>query len=222
MLAGLAMMLRWDKLGALVTAIGTVAFFAGIGFHGFPSIALINLVPIGCFGIYWLAEWKLRTTGAGALGFTRPQKLALAALGTALVAFVLACANEMLGNPPLMTPALHPAPALAGAWHARAQAWPGPSEIEILLTVNADGTVSGRIGGATVSGARITGNRTRLGRVLHWRTDYIIRGELSGTAVPTQRNGNRFTAPLNFERPALVGSIFTSGLMVSRLRLEKM
>lgn len=58
MLAGLAMMLRWDKLGAIVMIMGKVAFFGGIGFRGFPWIALVNLVPIGCFSIAWLAAKK--------------------------------------------------------------------------------------------------------------------------------------------------------------------
>ncbi len=231
MLAGLAMMLKWEKAGALVMIIATVAFFGGIGFHGFPWIALINLAPVGCFGIAWLAEWRLRTTDAVAQG---PQKLVLAVMGAAFTALVLLCANEMLGNPPLLTPALHSSSALVGSWQARAQAWPGPSEIEVHLTVHADGTVSGEIGGASVAGARISGNRTWLGRRLHWRTDYVIQGELSGVvgAAPLT-NGDRLAAPLNLEGGDLVGSIFTSGRdvagqrlhsapLVSQIRLRKM
>ena len=53
MLIGLALMLRRDRLGAVVTALGTAAFFAAIGYHGFPYIALINLLPIACFVVAW-------------------------------------------------------------------------------------------------------------------------------------------------------------------------
>ena len=53
MLVGLALMLRWDRLGAVVTALGTTAFFASIGVHRFPWIALINLLPIACFAVAW-------------------------------------------------------------------------------------------------------------------------------------------------------------------------
>jgi hypothetical protein len=234
MLAGLAMMLKWEKSGALVMAVGTTAFFGGIGFRGFPWMALINLVPIGCFSIYWLAESSVRLVGADAQGFRRAEKVVLATLGTGLTAFVLLCANEMLGNPPLLTPALPPSSALVGTWQATAQAWPGPSEIEVLLTVHADGTVSGEVGGAALAGARISGNRTWLGRLLKWRTDYLIRGELRGAlgGAPL-RNGDRFAVPLNLDGPELVGSIFTSGRdaggghmssapLVSRIRLKKM
>ncbi len=52
-LLGLGMMLNWDRLGSLVTIVGTVAFFSAIGYRGFPFIALLNLLPIGLFGVYW-------------------------------------------------------------------------------------------------------------------------------------------------------------------------
>lgn len=63
MLVGLGMMFKWDKLGAVVTVIGTTAFFAGIGFHTFPFIALINLVPIACFAVYWLTKERASAVG---------------------------------------------------------------------------------------------------------------------------------------------------------------
>jgi hypothetical protein len=53
MLAGLALMLRFDWLGAIVTVLGTTAFFASIGMHSFPFIALLNLLPIACFTASW-------------------------------------------------------------------------------------------------------------------------------------------------------------------------
>jgi hypothetical protein len=53
MLVGLALMLRWDRLGAVVTALGTTAFFVSIGLHSFPLIALLNLLPIACFAASW-------------------------------------------------------------------------------------------------------------------------------------------------------------------------
>jgi hypothetical protein len=233
MLVGLGMMLKWERLGAVVMTIGTLAFFAAIGFHTLPVIALYNLVPIACFSVYWLARWRLNTTGAQANSFLRPQKAVLVALGATFTAFVVLSANEILGNPPLMTPALQPL-ALAGSWQAKADAWPGPSEIEILFTVSADGSVSGKIGDATLASARITRNRTWLGQAINWRTGYIIRGELDGTVgAPPLRNGNRLSAPLNLDGPDLVGSLFTAGKdtrgnrvtsapLVRRLRLKKM
>jgi len=234
MLVGLGMMVRWERLGAVVMLVATVAFFAGIHPNTFPWIALINLLPIGCFGLYWLAGKKLQTTGADAQGLSRPQKLILGTVAAAFTAFILLCANEMLGNPPLMTAAWHPSSALVGSWQAKADAWPGLPPIEVLLTVNGDGTVSGKIDGATLTGARITANRTWFGRALNWRTDYLVLGELSGTTgAPPLRNASSFAAPVNRDGQELVGSIFTSGHgaggkgvssgpLVSRLRLKKM
>ena len=61
MLIGLAMMLRWEKPGALVTVIGTVGFFSSIGCRGFPYIALINLLPVGFFSGHWLISYSRRS-----------------------------------------------------------------------------------------------------------------------------------------------------------------
>ncbi len=55
MLAGYALMLRWDRLGAAVALVFSIAFFAFIGIysHRFVYPALVNLVPIGLFCLYW-------------------------------------------------------------------------------------------------------------------------------------------------------------------------
>jgi hypothetical protein len=56
MLTGLALMLKWDRLGTMVMLAGTIAFFSSIGMHRFPWFALINLVPVALFTTYWLAR----------------------------------------------------------------------------------------------------------------------------------------------------------------------
>ncbi|HEY3440336.1 MAG TPA: hypothetical protein VGK29_06275 [Paludibaculum sp.] len=55
MLAGLAAMMRWERAGAVVLTVSTFAFFGFIGLRSFPWIALLNLIPLACFGVYWLA-----------------------------------------------------------------------------------------------------------------------------------------------------------------------
>ncbi len=55
MLVGLAAMLKWDKLGAVVLTVATFAFFGFIGLRGFPWIALLNLIPLLGFGVYWMS-----------------------------------------------------------------------------------------------------------------------------------------------------------------------
>jgi len=54
-LVGLAAMLKWDRVGAAILIVSTIAFFGLIGIRGFPWIALINLIPLVCFALYWAA-----------------------------------------------------------------------------------------------------------------------------------------------------------------------
>jgi len=57
LLIGLAMIVRWDKLGALVTVLATIGFFAVIGMNRFPWIALVNAIPLPFLGVSW---WLMR------------------------------------------------------------------------------------------------------------------------------------------------------------------
>jgi hypothetical protein len=64
MLVGLAVMLKWDKAGAGILTVSTLAFFGGIGLRTFPWISLLNLIPLLGFGAYWLGQ---RATSQGAV-----------------------------------------------------------------------------------------------------------------------------------------------------------
>lgn len=65
-------------------------------------------------------------------------------------------------------------PLLAGSARAVAGTW---SDETTRLIIGPDGSVSGTIGADAIIGARIESNRTWFGRVLNWRSDYLIRGE---------------------------------------------
>lgn len=65
MLIGLATMVKWDKLGSIIMVIGTIAFFASIGYKGFPFIALINLISIIFYGIFWITSSKGKDQNRG-------------------------------------------------------------------------------------------------------------------------------------------------------------
>jgi hypothetical protein len=58
MLAGLALMLKWDRLGTVVMLAASIMFFGFIGLRNFSYFALINLVPVALFSVYWLARRK--------------------------------------------------------------------------------------------------------------------------------------------------------------------
>ena len=71
----------------------------------------------------------------------------------------------------------------------------------VTLRVERDGAVFGVFGKEQVYEAKITANRTWVGRVLHWRTDYIITGQVGQ---------NRFSAPFNIRDTRIETSFFIS------------
>ena len=62
MLVGLAMLVKWERVGLVVATIGTAAFFFVIGYgsSNFPIILLINMIPIALIGISMLINRKDR------------------------------------------------------------------------------------------------------------------------------------------------------------------
>jgi hypothetical protein len=183
MVAGLLLAWKWEGLGGAVALAGMVLFMLLTGTRG---IGLL-LVPAAIGLLHVVCWWSLRSGGAA---WEVPRKI-LAIVGLAVVVFILLCANEMFGMPPLMTPALHPPPELVGTWEANLPT------ADAVFTINPDASVSGRIGDATVMNARIIYNRSWFGRLMHWRTDYLIVGD-------------RFTAPLTPRGVGLEGTLFLS------------
>jgi hypothetical protein len=187
MVAGLLFAWKWEGLGGAV-ALAAAGLMPLIGMRGvglFLVPAAIGLLHVGCW-------WRLRSGGAG---WEVPRKI-LIVVGLAVVVFILLCANEAIGMPPLMTPALHPSPELVGTWEAKL------GSMDAAFTINPDASVSGRIGDATLTNGRMIYNRSWFGRFMHWRTDYLIMGKLS--------RGDRFTAPLTMTGVGLEGALFLS------------
>jgi len=81
--------------------------------------------------------------------------------------------------------------------------------VEANLAISADGTVEGRIGGAELSGCRIEANRGWLGRMLHIKTDFIIRGKMVGCVSDNSEIGiHTISVPLDLDADQLDGSVF--------------
>ena len=97
-----------------------------------------------------------------------------------------------------------------GLNHEEGAAFHGEARyLEAQLTISADGTVRCRIGGAELSECTIEANRGWLGRMLHIKTDYIIRGKIAGRISTGSEAGvHRISAPLDFEGDQLAGSVF--------------
>ena len=81
--------------------------------------------------------------------------------------------------------------------------------VEANLAISPDGTVEGRIGGAELSACRIEANRGWFGRILHIKTDFIIRGKMVGRVSANSEIGTHtISIPLDLDRDQLDGSVF--------------
>ena len=98
--------------------------------------------------------------------------------------------------------------------------------VAITVSIRADGSVEGRVGGATLVGAYVLQNRGWLGRALHFATDFRLEGRLQdaafgGDPIPTMD----VRAPFGLVGDTLDGTLFQrSGMGVypmAGLRLRK-
>jgi hypothetical protein len=200
---------RWPRVGGAATLLGWVYLSA---LQGKPFVDAIFLVPAGA-GLLQLLCWA-RLRGAPPPPFRWSR--AWVAISMLLALFVALCANEMFGQPPLMTEPLEVGPALVGTW---------TSDVAADFTIAPDGRVTGTVANAVVLDGRIGANRSWFGQLLGWRTDYMIQGRLGRVVeLPGGRAGDRFTAPVDFRGPELKGSLFLSHpgpLKPTRLALKR-
>jgi hypothetical protein len=141
----------------------TLAGFAGMALLGGQNLQMPALqIPAAIGALHVICWLRLRLPPPDPRPELSLSRFWIAGLATALGLFLVLSANEILGDPPLMPPALRPGPNLVGTWST-----PTP---DFALTIQPNGVVSGNISGA------IRYNRTWFGKLMHWRTDYIIRG----------------------------------------------
>lgn len=195
MVVGLLLAWKWEGLGGGVALAAMVGSMFLIGFRGVAAGLLLVPAVIGLLHV--VCWWRLRSAG---VGWEVPRKV-LVVVGLAVGVFILLCANEAFGMPPLMTPAFYPPPNMVGTWEAKLPT------MDAVFAINPDASVTGRIGDASIENGRIIYNRSWFGRLMHWRTDYLIVGD-------------RFTAPLTMRGVGLEGSLFLSRQPL-RLKLSK-
>jgi hypothetical protein len=81
--------------------------------------------------------------------------------------------------------------------------------VALQLVVAPDGTVRGTIGGAALMDGTLRRNRTWIGRALHVKTDYVIKGRLVGPVIPSDTIAEKkISAPFNLKNGATTGSLF--------------
>lgn len=108
-----------------------------------------------------------------------------------------------------------PDPRMVGAWEGDARIyvdWTVQKQLPVRLVVAPDGSVEGRIGDARLVGGHLRRNRGQVGRLLHVKTDYVVRGALDGpvlAAEDVRRDG--VSLPLDWSGEAFRGAVHTSG-----------
>lgn len=207
---GLALAWKWEGLGGLLAVAGFLALVAINRRH----LALWALDLPAAIGAVHVACWfRLRT---GAPRHLTPWHLShnvLLGLGSPLALFLLLCANEMFGQPPLMTPTLRPSGTLLGTWTG--------TSAEVVLTIHEDSSVTGTVGGIPLSTGRIRYGRSWFGKLMNWNADYVIRGQLSAEVRMSRHvSGRDFAVPLMAHGQGLEGALFLDNQPV-RLRLRK-
>jgi hypothetical protein len=183
-----------------------------------PALDLPFSIPGAVGLLHLVCWWRLRgpvpppvtlnsATGAGVKAF-------VLLISVSMGAFLLLCANEIFGQPPLMTRLGHPPVEMLGTWRAdltTVSGQPLPKEIRAEFTIAADGSVTGTVDDVVLTTGQFMRNRSWFGRLMNWRTDYLLEGTLSrvvesygGTA------GDRISAPLNPRGRELHGALFLS------------
>ncbi len=109
---------------------------------------------------------------------------------------------------------------MAGQWHGKSrftgisyeeatQKKVAAQDVEIVLHISADGSVTGRAGGAELSECVVQVNRGWFARLLHIKDDFIIRGKIIGAvAVGSERGTNTINAPFNLPGGRIKGTMF--------------
>jgi hypothetical protein len=108
-------------------------------------------------------------------------------------------------------------PAMVGCWQGNARiivSWCRQTNLPVKVEIHADGSVTGTVGDAKLTGGRFQQNRGWLGRKLNLATDFIIRGRLDGAIVATEGiTRSSVMIPLNLSGGNFAGGINTSGTL---------
>lgn len=108
------------------------------------------------------------------------------------------------------------APAeLVGTWSGDCRVvvgWVERRNLELELVVAPDGSVSGRVADARITGARLRRNRGALGRALGWWTDWIVEDQLEQELLADEGfQARRMTIPFDLSEGRIDGGLHAWG-----------
>jgi hypothetical protein len=160
------------------------------------------------------------------------------AMAAGVVAFVVAMGLVFAGAdrwlPAEALGSAATASGFAGSWAGDADIvvnWTTARTLRVRLSLGPDGRATGTIGDAVLRNGRLERNRTAVGRALHVKTDWIIRGSLEGDLIKAEGiRRDTVTLPLNWLDGHFEGSVQSSGShfggkdrmwLAARLRLDR-
>ncbi|MCX6898447.1 MAG: hypothetical protein NT105_07085 [Verrucomicrobia bacterium] len=124
------------------------------------------------------------------------------------VVALLMASTIYAGDDPLAKP-------FTGHWEGSAQIaanWCKQRQLAVAIDIHPDGSVTGKVGDATLANARFSSNRSWLGRALGLFSDYIVRGDLNGPIVVADKVTRvGVTIPLDVDGDSFVGAVHSSG-----------
>jgi hypothetical protein len=167
---GLLLAWKWHALGPAVTLAG----FLVMQIDPRAGRNILMLLPAATAALHLLCRLRIRRgPPAGPVAWQVPKTVLLAA-GSLAGIFVLLCANEMFGQPPLMTARLVPPSDLTGDWFGAV----GTEGTAVRIFIQPDAAVTGTVGAAEFHG-RIRNDRSWFGNLMNWRNQYWLSGRLS-------------------------------------------
>lgn len=111
--------------------------------------------------------------------------------------------------------AQRPDSAMVGVWSGSAHVtvdWTAQKTLGVRLAISADGAITGTVGDATLTDARMRTNRSVLQRAARLGSDYVIEATLTGPIVKADdvRRAS-VSIPVDWKDGTFTGSITTSG-----------
>lgn len=108
-----------------------------------------------------------------------------------------------------------PPSEMVGTWKGTAEvacSWCQTRELAVTLTIGADGTVSGRIGDATLAGGQLARNTAPPAKHVGAPTRYVVRAEMTGPIVASEGISRAsISIQVDVAGGVLIGGFRTSG-----------
>lgn len=138
------------------------------------------------------------------------------AITSGIIAFIvaMACVLVVRADRPADSSGVTMA-EMAGTWAGEGRivvTWTTARTLRVRLTITPEGRVSGTVGDAVLRDGRFEANRTAIGRALHIKTDWIVRGPVDGDVIKAEGiRRESVMIPLNWIDDHFEGGVNTSG-----------